>query len=119
MIFNLNMSHWYNYLLCVAMIAGGVLLLVKSSDLFVDSASFFAKKLKIPTLVIGLTVVAFGTSLPELAVSSSDSVACLVNGGNANIAIGNVVGSNICNILLVLGCSIIISPIILKKDIVF
>ena len=117
MVFNLNMSHWYNYLLCVAMIAGGVLLLVKSSDLFVDSASFFAKKLKIPTLVIGLTVVAFGTSLPELAVSSSDSVACLVNGGNANIAIGNVVGSNICNILLVLGCSVIISPIILKKDI--
>ena len=48
MVLNLNMSHWYNYLLCVAMIAGGVLLLVKSSDLFVDSASFFAKKLKIP-----------------------------------------------------------------------
>ena len=117
MVFNLNMSHWYNYLLCVAMIAGGVLLLVKCSDIFVDSASFFAKKLKIPTLVIGLTVVAFGTSMPELAVSASDSVACLVNGGNANIAIGNVVGSNICNILLVLGCSVIISPIILKKDI--
>ena len=117
MLFNLNMTYWYNYLLCVVMIAVGILLLVKCSDLFVDSASFFAKKMKISTLVIGLTVVAFGTSMPELAVSASDSVACLINGGNANIAIGNVVGSNICNILLVLGCSVIISPIILKKDI--
>lgn len=117
MIFDLDMTHWYSYLLAVLMIVGGVFLLVKCSDIFVDSASFFAKKLKIPALVIGLTVVAFGTSMPELAVSASDSIACLVNGGNANIAIGNVVGSNICNILLVLGCSVALTPIIIKKDV--
>lgn len=118
MIFNLNMAHWYSYLLAVIMILGGVLLLVKCSDIFVDSASFFAKKLKIPALVIGLTVVAFGTSMPELAVSASDSIACLLEGGNANIAIGNVVGSNICNIFLVLGCSVALTPIIVKKDVI-
>ena len=115
MVFNLNMSLWYNYIICVAMIAVGVFFLIKCSDMFVDSASFFAKKLKIPSIIIGLTIVAFGTSLPELAVSSSDSIACLVNGGNANIAIGNVVGSNIANILLVLGSSVLITPIILKR----
>lgn len=117
MVFNLNMSHWYNYIICAVMIAGGVLLLIKCSDMFVDASSYFAKKLKIPPLIIGLTIVAFGTSLPELAVSSSDSIACLVNGGNANIAIGNVVGSNICNILLVLGFSIFLAPLTVKKDI--
>lgn len=118
MLFNLNMAHWYNYLLAVLMIAVGTVLLIKCSDIFVDSASFFARKLKIPALVIGLTVVAFGTSMPELAVSASDSVSCLINGGNANIAIGNVVGSNICNILLVLGCSVALTPIIVKKDVI-
>ena len=97
------------------MIAVGVFFLIKCSDMFVDSASFFAKKLKIPSIIIGLTIVAFGTSLPELAVSASDSIACLVNDGNANIAIGNVVGSNIANILLVLGSSVLITPIILKR----
>lgn len=118
MVLNLDMTQWYNYVLSIIMIVGGVLLLVKCSDIFVDSASFFARKLKIPPLVIGLTVVAFGTSMPELAVSASDSIACLINGGNANIAIGNVVGSNICNILLVLGCSVAITPIIVKKDVI-
>lgn len=118
MLFNLDMNLWYNYVISVLMIAVGVLLLVKCSDIFVDSASYFARKLKIPPLVIGLTVVAFGTSMPELAVSVSDSISCLINGGNANIAIGNVVGSNICNILLVLGCSVAITPILVKKDII-
>ena len=114
---NLNMSLWYNYLICIVMIAGGVTLLIKCSDMFVDASSYFAKKLKIPPLIIGLTIVAFGTSMPELAVSASDSIACLVNGGNANIAIGNVIGSNICNILLVLGFSIFLAPLTVKKDI--
>ena len=58
-----------------------------------------------------------GTSCPELAVSVSDSISCLINGGNANVAIGNVVGSNICNILVVLGFSAIFTPIIVKKSI--
>ena len=67
-------------------------------------------------MIIGLTVVAMGTSCPELAVSVSDSIRSLISETNANIAIGNVVGSNICNILLVLGLSIIFTPIIVKKS---
>ena len=118
MLFNLDMTQWYNYLLSILMIGVGFAMLVKCSDIFVDSAAFFAKKMKISPLVIGLTVVAFGTSMPELAVSVSDSIACLVEGGNANIAIGNVVGSNICNILLVLGFSVALTPIIVKKDVI-
>ena len=118
MLFNLDMTQWYNYLLSIIMIGVGFAMLVKCSDIFVDSASFFAKKMKISPLVIGLTVVAFGTSMPELAVSVSDSIVCLVEGGNANIAIGNVVGSNICNILLVLGFSVALTPIIVKKDVI-
>ena len=67
-------------------------------------------------MIIGLTVVAMGTSCPELAVSVSDSIRSLISKTNANIAIGNVVGSNICNILLVLGLSIIFTPITVKKS---
>ncbi len=94
----------------------GVFFLVKFCDLFVGAASSIAKKLKIAPMIIGLTVVAMGTSCPELAVSVSDSISCLINGGYANVALGNVVGSNICNILLVLGLSVIFTPIIIKKS---
>ena len=102
-------------ILLVFMIVG-VFFLVKFCDLFVGASSSIAKKLHIAPMIIGLTVVAMGTSCPELAVSVSDSIACLNNGGNANVAIGNVVGSNICNILLVLGLSIIFTPIFVKKS---
>lgn len=98
-------------------LALGVFCLVKFCDLFVDGAGVIAKKLKIPPLIIGLTIVAMGTSLPELAVSVSDSITCLMEGGNANVAIGNVVGSNICNILLVLGFSVTFTPIVVKKSV--
>jgi len=94
----------------------GIFFLVKFCDLFVGAASSIAKKLKIAPMIIGLTVVAMGTSCPELAVSVSDSISCLINGGYANVAIGNVVGSNICNILLVLGLSVLFTPIIIKKS---
>ena len=94
----------------------GVFFLVKFCDLFVGAASSIAKKLKIAPMIIGLTVVAMGTSCPELAVSVSDSISCLINGGYANVALGNVVGSNICNILLVLGLSVLFTPIIIKKS---
>ena len=101
----------------LAFMVVGVVFLVKFCDLFVGASSSIAKKLKIAPMIIGLTVVAMGTSCPELAVSVSDSIACLVEGGgNANVAIGNVVGSNICNILLVLGLSIIFTPILVKKN---
>ncbi len=95
----------------------GVFFLVKFCDIFVDGSVALAKKAKISPLIIGLTVVAIGTSCPELAVSVSDSISCLINGGNANVAIGNVVGSNTCNLLIVLGFSAIFTPIIVKKSI--
>ena len=91
----------------------GFLLLVKGADLFVDGASSVAKKLKIPAFVIGLTIVAFGTSAPELAVS----ITAAVKGSN-DIAIGNVVGSNIFNTLVVLGASAAITPIAVEKGMI-
>ncbi len=103
-------------LILVLFMAVGVFLLVKCCDIFVGAASSIAKKLKIAPMIIGLTVVAMGTSCPELAVSLSDSINCLINSGNANVALGNAVGSNICNILLVLGISILFTPIIIKKE---
>ena len=91
----------------------GFLLLVKGADLFVDGASSVAKKLKIPAFVIGLTIVAFGTSAPELAVS----ITAAMKGSN-DIAIGNVVGSNIFNTLVVLGASAAITPIAVEKGMI-
>jgi cation:H+ antiporter len=84
----------------------GFLFLIKGADYFVDGASSIANVLKVPTLIIGLTVVAFGTSAPEAAVS----VAAAIDGSNA-IAISNIVGSNIFNILFILGLSGLIHPI--------
>ena len=91
----------------------GFLFLVKGADLFVDGASSVAKKLRIPAFVIGLTIVAFGTSAPELAVS----ITAALKGSN-DIAIGNVVGSNIFNTLVVLGASAAITPIVVDKGMI-
>lgn len=91
----------------------GFLLLVKGADFFVDGASSIAKKLAIPSFVIGLTIVAFGTSAPELAVSISAAMK-----GSNDIAIGNVVGSNIFNTLVVLGASAALTPIAVEKGII-
>ena len=102
----------------VILLGIGVFFLVKFCDIFVDSSSSIAKKLKISPLIIGLTIVAMGTSCPELAVSVSDSISVLRDGGNANVAIGNVVGSNICNIALVLGLSALFTPMIVRKSII-
>ena len=92
-------------------VALGFLMLVKGADWFVDGAAGLAGKLRIPTLVVGLTIVAFGTSAPELATSvisaSKESV---------GIAIGNILGSNICNILLILGLSAVIAVLPIQKD---
>lgn len=100
------------YFLNILFLAIGVLFLVKGADFFVASASSIAKKFKISSLVIGLTVVSFGTSAPELAVSLTSSIK-----GVSGLAMGNVVGSNIANLALVLGCSALISPIVVKKSI--
>ena len=89
----------------ILLLVVGFVLLVKGADWFVDGAAGVAGKAKIPQLVIGLTVVAFGTSAPELAVSLSSAAS---SGG---IALGNVVGSNITNILLILGLSAIFTAL--------
>ena len=91
----------------------GFLLLVKGADAFVDGASSVAKKLRIPAFVIGLTIVAFGTSAPELAVS----ITAALKGSN-DIALGNVVGSNLFNTLVVLGTSAAITPIAVEKGMI-
>lgn len=91
----------------------GFLLLVKGADLFVDGASSIAKRLRIPSLIIGLTIVAFGTSAPELAVS----VTAALKGSN-DIALGNVVGSNVFNLLVVIGVSAMICPLHVEKSMI-
>jgi cation:H+ antiporter len=89
----------------------GFVLLIKGADLFVDGASSVAAKLKVPSLIIGLTVVSIGTSLPEAAVSISASLS-----GNNSISLGNVIGSNIFNLLMVVGVSSAILPIVTDRD---
>ena len=115
--FILNFDTPLQIVCCVVLLGIGVFFLVKFCDIFVDAASALAKKLKIPPLIIGLTIVAMGTSCPELAVSTSDSIKALLSGSHAEVAMGNVVGSNICNLLLVLGLSAIFTPIMVKKSI--
>jgi cation:H+ antiporter len=83
----------------------GFILLIKGADFLVEGSSSIARRLKISDLVIGLTVVAFGTSSPELFVNTFASAQ-----GNAAIAVGNVVGSNIANVFLILGISAVIFP---------
>ncbi len=89
----------------------GFVLLIKGADFFVDGSSNIAKLFKVPSIIIGLTVVAFGTSLPEASVSISSALA----GANA-LAVSNVVGSNIFNTLVVLGASAVIIPVAVQKD---
>ncbi len=92
----------------------GLIFLIKGADFLVDGASSIAKRLNISTLVIGLTIVAFGTSAPELIVNIFASI-----NGNTDIAIGNILGSNIANILLILGISAVIFPLTVKKGTVW
>lgn len=89
----------------------GFLLLVKGADWFVEGAAGIAKKLGIPQLVIGLTIVAMGTSMPEAAVSITAALQ-----GNAGITIGNIVGSNILNILIILGVTALITNVAIQKS---
>ena len=91
----------------------GFLLLIKGADMFVDGSSSIAKIFKVPTIIIGLTIVAMGTSAPELAVSLSASIQ-----GNNEIALSNVIGSSIFNLLVVVGVCAIFKTIVPDKDIV-
>jgi cation:H+ antiporter len=92
----------------------GLVLLVIGAEFLVKGSSRLAAMLRIPPLIIGLTVVAYGTSMPEMTVS----VMAALSPGGADIAIGNVVGSNICNVLLILGLSAIIAPLAVSKQMI-
>ena len=97
-------------ILQIILLALGFVLLVKGADFFVDGASGIAKKLKVSTFIIGATVVAFGTSAPELAVTITDAA-----GSTGELIVGNILGSNIINIFLILGLSAIVAKLPVEK----
>jgi len=97
----------------IVQLLGGLLLLVLGAEWLVRGAARLAASVGLPPLVIGLTVVAFGTSSPELAVSLRSALA-----GQADLALGNVVGSNIANVLLILGASALVTPLVVKASLV-
>lgn len=103
-----------NLLINLVLLVVGFVLLIKGADYFVEGASKIADKLGIPQLVIGLTIVAFGTSAPEAAISISSAIK-----GNTGIAIGNIIGSNIMNILLILGITSCITVLKVAKSTVY
>ena len=96
----------------VVLLLVGFLFLIKGSDFFVDGASSIASHLKIPTIIIGLTIVAFGTSAPEAAVSITSSL----TGSNA-MAVSNVIGSNLFNMLMVIGIAALLSNLLMEKSV--
>ncbi len=99
-----------NLWLAILLLVIGFALLIWGADFFVDGASRVAARLKIPQIVIGLTIVAFGTSAPEAAVSISAGLK-----GSADLAVSNVMGSNILNIGIILGISALITPLAVQK----
>ena len=94
----------------ILFLVAGIYLLIKGADMFVEGASSIAKFFKIPALIIGLTLVSIGTSLPELSVSVTASLA-----GSNGMSFGNVIGSNIFNILIVVGFSAVFTPLVVSK----
>lgn len=95
----------------ILLLLGGFVALVYGADKLVEAAASFAKKLQIPSIVIGLTIVSFGTSAPEFVINLFASLE-----NNSDIVLGNILGSNIANILLILGTSAIIYPLTVKKQ---
>lgn len=98
-------------LLSIFFIIVGFALLIVSADLLVDGASGIARKFHIPEIIIGLTIVSIGTSMPELFVSITSAL-----DGYSDMAIGNIIGSNLSNLLLILGLSAIIKPVVFQKE---
>lgn len=98
-------------LLQIVLLILGFIVLIKGADVFVDGASSTAANFRVPKMLIGLTIVAFGTSAPELAVS----IKALASSSN-DMVLGNVIGSNITNILLILGVAAVITPITIKNN---
>ncbi len=95
----------------VILIILGFALLIKGADFLVDGASNIAKKFNIPEIVIGLTIVSIGTSMPELMVSITSAI-----GGHSDMAMGNIVGSNIANLFLILGTCAVIKSLEFKRE---
>lgn len=100
--------------LAIILIILGFALLIFGADWLVDGASGVAKKFHIPEIIIGLTIVSIGTSMPELFVSTTSAIK-----GSSDMALGNIIGSNLCNLLLILGVSTIIKPVEFKKETMF
>lgn len=99
-------------ILQIVLLIVGFVFLIKGSDFFVDGASSVASLLKIPTIIVGLTIVAFGTSAPEAAVSITSSL----TGSNA-MAVSNVIGSNLFNMLMVIGIAALLSNLLMEKSV--
>lgn len=95
----------------ILLLIGGLVLILAGANVLTDGSASIAKRFRIPNIVIGLTIVAFGTSAPELTVSVSSALK-----GSADIAIGNVVGSNIFNTLMIVGCTALFAPIVITKN---
>lgn len=98
-------------LLSVFLIIIGFIFLIASADLLVDGSSGIAKKFHIPEIIIGLTIVSIGTSMPELFVSITSALE-----GHSDMSLGNIIGSNLSNLLLILGLSAIIKPVVFQKE---
>ena len=94
-----------------AILVIGFVLLIKGADFFVEGSSSVAKKFNVPSLIIGMTIVAMGTSLPELAVSVTASIT-----GNNTLAVSNVSGSNIFNLMVVCGACALFAPLTIEKN---
>ena len=108
-----------NVFVLLIILAAGFVALIKGADIFVDGSSSLAKNLKVPSLIIGLTIVALGTSAPELAVSTSAAIQ-----KSNEIALSNVIGSNLFNLLMVAGICAVISPLpvdisVIRRDMPF
>ena len=105
------MKEWLILLVFIILIIIGFVMLIKGADILVEGAEDIATILKIPKIIIGLTLVSIGTSLPELIISVQSATK-----GLADISIGNVIGSCICNLLLVLGATTIVKPIFVEEN---
>lgn len=95
----------------ILFLIGGLILILLGANGLTDGAASVAKRFNIPSIVIGLTIVAFGTSAPELTVSISSALK-----GSADIAIGNAVGSNLFNTLMIVGCTALVAPIVITRN---
>lgn len=99
-------------ILNVLLLVLGMFFMIKGADFFVEGSSNIAKLLKIPSLIIGLTLVSIGTSAPELSVSIQSSLA-----GNTDLSFGNVIGSNIFNVFIVIGASALFTTLVVSKEV--